>query len=183
MQILPAILMDFSTISRAPSLVFSISAVAARFGEGAAGADGGDALVGLDHIAVAADDVRVGRIGHQQQRFQVAQNAVRAPFLGQFHDAARQVAVELLQLGFEAREQREGVGRGAGETGQDLVVVEPAQLSGGRLSGLPAQGDLAVAGHHDFAVAAHTQDCCRTDSPPGTRRHGWDCASMRLVPV
>ena len=101
--------------------------------ERAARADGGDAFIRLDHVAVAAHDVGVLRVRHQQQRFQMPQHVVGAPFLGQLHHGARQVAVELLQLGFEAREQREGVRRGAGESRQDLVVVEAAQFLAPRL--------------------------------------------------
>ena len=140
---------------RADSLVLRSSAVAADDGERTAGADGGHALVRLDHVAVAAHDVGVLRVRHQQQRFQVAQHAVRAPLLGQFHHRARQIAVELLQLRFEAREEREGVGRGAGEARQNLVVVEAAQLPGRRLQHLVPERHLPVAGHHDLVVAAH----------------------------
>ena len=45
--------------------------------EGAAGADGGDAFVGLDHIAIAADDVGVFVVGDEQQGFQVAEHRGR----------------------------------------------------------------------------------------------------------
>ena len=104
------------------------------------------------------------RVGHQQQRFQMAQHAVGAPFLGQLDHGARQIAVELLELGFEAREQREGVGRGAGESGQNLVVVKAAQLFGGGFQHFLAERDLAVAGHHDFSVPAHAKDGGGTNS-------------------
>ena len=140
MQILPAIAMAFSAISRAPSFVFSISAVAAAMANGPPEPIAAMSFVGLDHVAIAADDVGVVGVGHQQQRFQVAQHAVGAPVLRQLHHGARQIAVELFELGFEAREQREGVGGGAGEPGQNLVVVEPAELSWRRLSALPGRG-------------------------------------------
>ena len=66
----------------------------------------------------------------QQQGFQMAQKLVGAPVFGQFDGAAAQVAVILLQLGFEAAEEGEGVGGRAGESGQNLVLVEPADLLG-----------------------------------------------------
>ncbi len=61
----------------------------------------------------------------------------------------------LLQLAFEALEQGEGVGGGAGEAGQDLAVVEAADLLGVAFHHGVAEGNLAVAAHDDFAVAAH----------------------------
>ena len=143
--------------------MFSISAVAAALAKGPPEPMAATPLVGLDHVAVAADDVGVLGVGHQQQRFQMAQDAVGAPLLGQFDDGARQVAVVLLELGFEAGEQREGVGGGAGETGQDLVVVEAAELAGGGFQHFLAEGDLAVAGHDDLAVAADAEDGGRAD--------------------
>jgi hypothetical protein len=55
------------------------------------------------------------------------------------------VALVLLQLGLEALEQGEGVGRGAGKAGQHLVMVELAHLARAGLDDGVAQGDLAVA--------------------------------------
>src|SRR5690606_21342234 len=81
-----------------------------------------------------------------------------APILGQFHRGAGELAV-LLELGLEQFEQREGVGRGTGETGQDLAVAaEPAHLAGVALHHGVAERDLAVAGDDDLAVAAHRHD-------------------------
>jgi hypothetical protein len=69
----------------------------------------------------------------------------------------------LLQLGLEALEQGEGVGRGAGKAGQHLVMVELADLARAGLDDGVAQGDLAVAaqGHLPAPVgqlAAHAED-------------------------
>ena len=65
-------------------------------------------------------------VGHRQHRLEAAQHAVGAPVLGQLDGGAHQVALVLLELGLEALEQGEGVGGGAGEAGQHLVVVERA---------------------------------------------------------
>ena len=155
MHVLPAMAMDFSTISRAESFVFSISAMAADFAYDAAGADGGDGIVRVDDVAGAADDIGGADIGDQQQGFQMTQHAVRSPVLGKFDDGARKVAVMLFELRFKAREEREGVGGGAGEPGHDLSVIKTAKFLGGGFQNLRALGDLSIAGHHDFAVAAH----------------------------
>ena len=56
-------------------------------------------------------------------RLEPAQDAVGAPVLGELDRGAHQVALVLLELGLEALEQREGVGRAAGEAGEHLVVV------------------------------------------------------------
>ena len=61
-------------------------------------------------------------VGDQQHRFQPAQHAVGAPVLRQFDRGARQVALVLFQLRFEALEQRERVGGAAGEAGQHLAA-------------------------------------------------------------
>ena len=79
-----------------------------------------------------------------------AQNAVGAPVLCQLHRRAHQVALMLFELAFEALEQRKGVGRAAGESGQDLVVVEPAHLARAGLDDDGAQRDLAVAAERDL---------------------------------
>ncbi len=60
-----------------------------------------------------------------------------------------------LQLPFEAFEEGEGVGGGAGEARQNLAVIEAADLLGVAFHDGVAQGNLAVAAHDDFAVAAH----------------------------
>jgi hypothetical protein len=60
------------------------------------------------------------RSATQQHRLEAAQHAVGAPVLGELDGGAHQVALVLLELGLEALEQRERVGRGAGEAGQHL---------------------------------------------------------------
>ena len=68
-------------------------------------------------------------VGDREHRLEPAQHAVGAPVLGQLDRRAHQVALVLLELGLEALEQREGVGGGAGEAGQHLVVVQAAHLA------------------------------------------------------
>ena len=64
----------------------------------------------------------------------------------------------LVELGLEALEQGEGVGGAAGETGEDLAVVERAHLARGGLDDDVAEGDLTVAAERDTIAAPHRQD-------------------------
>src|SRR5690606_20483174 len=59
---------------------------------------------------------------------------------------------------FEAFEQGEGIGGGPGEAGQHLAVIQTADLLGVAFHHGVAQGNLAVAAHDDFAVAAYGND-------------------------
>ena len=60
-----------------------------------------------------------------------------------------------LKLAFEAFKEGKGVGGGASETGDDLAVVQAANFFRVALHHGVAQGNLAVAAHDDFAVAAN----------------------------
>ena len=68
------------------------------------------------------------RVGDDEQGFKVAQHLVGAPFLGQLDGGAAEVAGILLELAFEAAEEREGIGGRSGESGEDLVLIEAAYL-------------------------------------------------------
>jgi hypothetical protein len=103
-----------------------------RQGVVAAAADGDGVAVGFDHVAGAADEQRALLVGHEQERLEPPQVAIRAPFLGQLDGGAREVLVVALQLGLELLEEREGVGRGAGEPRQ-----HPRHRAGAHLDGVP----------------------------------------------
>src|SRR6478735_7117541 len=92
------------------------------------------------------------------------QGTVSSPFLRQFYRRTGEVAVMLLEFGFEAAEQREGIGSRTRESGQNLAVIESAKLFRRRFQDFGAQGDLAVARHHHLAVAADAQDGGRANS-------------------
>ena len=64
---------------------------------------------------------------------------------------------------FEAREQRERIGRRPGKAGEDAVVIEPANLAGALLDDGVAERDLPVAGQHGAIVPAHGQDGRRVE--------------------
>ena len=61
-------------------------------------------------------------VRHDQQRFQVPQRAVLAPFFCQFDRGLRQVPGMFLQLSFESLEQRKRVRRRARKPRQDLSL-------------------------------------------------------------
>ncbi len=124
MQMSPAMLSDSRTTSVAECDVCASSARAAARAYGPAAADGEDAIVGFDQFARAGQDEAVLRVGDREERVQAAQDAIAAPVLGQLHCGARQVAGMAFELLLESLEEREGVGRGAGKSGDDLAALE-----------------------------------------------------------
>jgi hypothetical protein len=68
-------------------------------------------------------------VGHHQEGLQAAQHAVGPPLLGQLDRRPLEAAAVLLDLGLELGEQGQAVGGGAREAGQDLAVVQAAQLA------------------------------------------------------
>src|SRR5690606_3214234 len=64
-----------------------------RLGIGAARADGGQAVLGLQYVAVAGQHQRMLAVGHDKHGFQPAQYAVGAPVAGQLHCGAHQAAL------------------------------------------------------------------------------------------
>ena len=96
------------------------------------------------------------RSSDDQHRLEAAQRAIGAPVLGQLDRRALEVAAILLELRFEAREQRERIGGRPGEPGQDVVVVEPADLARALLDDGVAERDLAVAGEHGVRSSRRT---------------------------
>ena len=113
--------------------------------------------VRLDDIAVAAQQVHMFLVRDQQQRFELPQQFVGAPVLGEFHRSAGQVAGKLLQLALKPREEGERVRGRSCEAGEDLVLIEPPQLLGAGLHYGRAQRYLSVRRHHNRPVAPHTQ--------------------------
>ena len=158
MQISLAMRMASAAISLALSLVNLDKSARGGQSVRAAGADGADAVVRLDHVAIAGKQEGGFRVGDDQQRVQVAQRAVRAPFLGELDGGARQIAVKFLQLVFEAPEERERVGGAAGESRDNFVVVEAARLLALCLITPSPSGDLAIGGEDDFIVFADAQN-------------------------
>ena len=158
MQISDAMRSDSSAICAAVSV--GVLHQRARRGERerAAGADGQDAVVGLDEIARAGDQVGALVVRDDEHRLQLAQVLVHPPVLRQLDDRALHVAAVLLELRLEAGEEREGVGGGAGEAGQDLVVIQAAHFRRAVLHDRVADRDLPVAGHRHLAVAADADD-------------------------
>ena len=97
-------------------------------------------------------------VGDDQHRLEAAQQPVGAPVARQLDGGAFEVAAILFELRLESGEQREGVGGRAGKSGEDRVVVQPADLARAVLEDRVAQGDLAVAGEHGAVLVPHSQD-------------------------
>ena len=101
----------------------------------------------------------------------MAQHPVGPPFLGQLHGRPGQVAPKFLQLGLETGKQGEGVGRGSGESGQNLPIVEAAELPGALLDHRLSQGDLAIGGQSGTPASSYANDggafdrCCSHKCP------------------
>ena len=143
----------------------------ARGGKGKhpAGADSGDAVFRLDHVAVAGEDEGAGFICDDEHRFQAAQHAVSAPVFGELDRCAQQLPVLFFQLAFKTLEKGEGVGGAAGESGEDAVFVEAADFACVALHDGIAERDLAVAGDGDVATTTDGEDgggmCVKHDLP------------------
>src|SRR5260370_4385424 len=126
--------------------------------ETSARADSHQAIVRFNDVAIAGKNERALGVGNDQQGFQMAQRAVLAPFLGQLDRRLLEIAGKLLQLAFKALKKRNRVGRGACETGNDLVVVEAARLARRVLHHVIAHGHLAIGDEHHLVVLAHAQN-------------------------
>ena len=112
---------------------------------GAARADRDDAELGLEHVARAGDDERRAAVRHSEHRLEPAQDAIRTPILRELDRGARELTLVFLELGFEALEQRERVGRRSGEAREHAVVVQAAHLARRGLDHDVAERHLAVA--------------------------------------
>ena len=98
-------------------------------------------------------------VGHEQHGFELAEELVAPPVLGQLHGGAEQVAAGLFQMGVETFKEGEGVRRGSGEPGENLVFVHPPDFFGGVFhDDALAHGHLPVADEGDVALVAHGED-------------------------
>jgi hypothetical protein len=125
---------------------------------GTPGANRNQSEFGLQDIAGACDDQRRLAVGNGQHRFQPAQDAIGSPILGQLDGRPDEIALVLLELGFEPLEQRERVGGCPGKAGQDSVLIEPPDLASRLLDDDVAQSHLAVAAHCNTRAAARGND-------------------------
>ncbi len=94
--------------------------------------------------------------------------SVRHSFASSTAERPRFPAV-LLELRLETAEEGEGIGGRPGESGEDLVLVEAADLLGRVLDDRLAQRHLAVSSHDDAAVAAYTDNRGGADAATGVR--------------
>ena len=99
-----------------------------------------------------------GLVEHDEHRFEAAENAIAAPVLRQLDGGPLEVAAILLELRLEAREQRKGIGRGAGKPREDAIVVEAPDFLRLLLHDGLAERHLTVAGQHGAVVMANGED-------------------------
>src|SRR5205085_7414211 len=89
------------------------------------------------------------------------------PLLGQFGGRPRDRALVVAQLRLEPLQQAEGVGRGAGEPGEHLAVVELADLLRVVLHDDVAERDLAVAADGGPGGSSHGENGCGAEAGHG----------------
>src|SRR5262249_27171788 len=90
------------------------------------------------------------------------------PVLGELHAGPGELAGILLELSLEPLEQREGIGRGAREAGDDVALAQPAHLARIALDPRLPEADLPVApDHHLAALAAHQDGGAAADQQDG----------------
>src|SRR5207248_2900379 len=89
---------------------------------------------------------------------------VGTPVFGQLDRGTSQISVVLLQLGFKASKEVESISGRSGKTGQNLVLVKPADLLGGVFNHPFPQRDLPISRHYNPAVAVDAEDSRRADT-------------------
>ncbi|MNC59277.1 hypothetical protein D3C75_1090760 [compost metagenome] len=131
----------------------SLQGSSGRQGEIPAGADGKDAVVRLNNLAVSGDQQQVLLVHHDHHCLQAAQHPVGPPVLGQLYGCTLQIALMLLQLSFELLKQRDGIRYGTGKPSRYLAAVQTANLLRRILHDhAVAEGHLAVPGDGAFIV-------------------------------
>ena len=168
MQMSAAIAIACSTIARASSALCRTSARAAAIAIRAARSNPHHAVVRLDEIAGAREQIHHARVGDEQHRLEPAQRAIGAPVARQLDGRALEIAAMLFELALEPAEEREAIGRRAGKSREHPVVIQPPDLARLMFDDGLAERDLTVAGQHDLALV--------TDGKHGRGvglGHGW----------
>ena len=82
----------------------------------------------------------------------MAQSPVCTPFLGQFNRGPVEVALELLQFGFQPGKERKSVGCGTGEPYEHGIVEYTPDFFGAFFQNGIAESNLAVSGYYGAAA-------------------------------
>ncbi len=117
--------------------------------------NGHDAVLRFEHIAIAGDDQRILPISDRQHGLQPTQGTVAAPVLGEFNRRAEQIALVLVQLGFETFKEGKGICRPTGKAGEDLPLMNAPNLARAGLDHDVAKRHLPVAAHGNALAAAN----------------------------
>src|SRR5262249_53728976 len=131
-----------------------------RGGKGvrSSGADGYQAVIRFDDIAVAGKNKGGLAVGNNEQRFQVSQGAILTPLLGQLHGRLLEIPRKLLELALKALEKGDRIGSRSGKPGDNLVTVKAACLARGVLHHMIAHGYLTISDEHNFVLSPHAQN-------------------------
>ena len=188
----PAMFSAFSTMARGVQLGVLEQRLRRGQRERPAGADRDQAVLGLDHVAVAGDRAASFLVGHREQRFEPAEAAVGAPVLGQLDRGAGEVAPCFSSFASNSSNSVNASAVAPANPASTWPSAEPAHLARIGLHHRVAERDLAIAADHDAAVAAHGDDGGGVEDiglvardPCGLRvnfRSGADAALFKRVP-
>ena len=140
------------------------------------GTDCHDALFGLEHVTRTGHDEGRCAVGHGEHRLETPQDTIRPPVLGELDSRAGKVPLVLVELRFEAFEQRERIGGRARKPRQHTITVEAAHFARGRLHDDVSKRYLSVAAERDCAVSANGEN-------RGSVKRFHICPCRRLFPL
>src|SRR5215216_1705980 len=87
----------------------------------------------------------------------MTQHLVCAPLFAELNRSALEISVILLELALEPRQKRERVSSRSSKTGQNLIVVEPADLSCACFHDGFAHGHLPVSRKRNASIFPYEQ--------------------------
>ena len=125
----------------------------------AAGADGSNAVIRVDHLTRAGNDQKFFRIRGNEHGLKLPHGLVAAPILRKRYGGPAKAAAVLFQLRLKALREGERIRHGARKAHDHAVVVQPPHLFRMRLHhGLFAKRHLTIARHSTFSVPADGHD-------------------------
>src|SRR5262245_34169492 len=129
-----------------------------RLSVGSARPDRDQPVLWFQDVARAGDHERTLAVGDGEHRLEPPQDAIGPPVFCKLHRRSHQVALMLFELGLEALEQGEGVGRPAGEARKDAIVVEAPDLARTCLDDDVPERDLPVSSESDLPITTDRED-------------------------
>ena len=121
-------------------------------------ADRDDSVIRLDDLARSRNNQGLFPAEDSEKSLELPEIFVRAPELCQLDRSPEKIAVILLQLILEPFKERERIRRGAGETGENRVVVNLPDFPCRLLHDGIANGNLPVGADYGFPFVTKTDD-------------------------